>query len=66
MSSALFPLCVHTNYVALSTWPGAEARQKLALQEKLAYAGIRTQGLTCTRLLGYQLDHRGDGARRDC
>ncbi|CAB1103656.1 unnamed protein product [Ectocarpus sp. CCAP 1310/34] len=38
--STLFPLCTHE--LALSTRPGAEARGKLTLQEKLAYAGIRT------------------------
>ncbi|CAB1119817.1 unnamed protein product [Ectocarpus sp. CCAP 1310/34] len=56
--STLFPLCTHE--LALSTGPGAEAREKLTLQEKLAYAGIRTPDLTSRRFRGYQLDHRGD------
>ncbi|CAN0549901.1 unnamed protein product [Ectocarpus sp. 12 AP-2014] len=55
--SSLFPLCTHER--ALSTWTGAEARGKLNLQEKLAYAGIRTPDLTSRRFRGYQLDHRG-------
>ncbi|CAN0123159.1 unnamed protein product [Ectocarpus sp. 6 AP-2014] len=38
--STLFPLCTHD--LALSTRPGAEAREKLALQEKLPYARILT------------------------
>ncbi|CAM9467898.1 unnamed protein product, partial [Ectocarpus sp. 8 AP-2014] len=46
--------------VALSTRPGAEAREKLTLQGKLAYAGIRTPDLTSRRFREYQLDHRGD------
>ncbi|CAB1103071.1 unnamed protein product [Ectocarpus sp. CCAP 1310/34] len=39
--------------------PGAEARGKPTLQEKLAYAGIRTPDLTCRGFRDYQLDHRG-------
>ncbi|CAB1118236.1 unnamed protein product [Ectocarpus sp. CCAP 1310/34] len=50
--STLFTLCTHG--LALSTRPGAEAREKLTLQEKLAYAGIRTPDLTSRRLRGYQ------------
>ncbi|CAB1111000.1 unnamed protein product [Ectocarpus sp. CCAP 1310/34] len=57
-SSTLFPLCTHE--LALSTRPGAEARQKLTSQENLAYAGIRTPDLTSRRFRGYELDHRGD------
>ncbi|CAM9465400.1 unnamed protein product, partial [Ectocarpus sp. 6 AP-2014] len=45
--STLFPLCTHE--LALSTWPGVEGREKLTLQEKLAYAGIRTPDLTSRR-----------------
>ncbi|CAB1101646.1 unnamed protein product [Ectocarpus sp. CCAP 1310/34] len=56
--STLFPLCTHE--LALSTRPGAEAREKLNVQEKLAYAGIRTPDLTSRRFRSYQLDHRGD------
>ncbi|CAB1098710.1 unnamed protein product [Ectocarpus sp. CCAP 1310/34] len=56
--STLFPLCTHE--LALSTRPGAEARDKLTVHEKLAYAGIRTPDLTSRRLRGYKLDHRGD------
>ena len=59
--STLFPLCTHE--LALSTRPGAEAREILTLQEKLASAGIRTPNLTSRRFRGYQLDHRGDGWR---
>ncbi|CAN0421347.1 unnamed protein product [Ectocarpus sp. 13 AM-2016] len=36
--STLFPRC--TLELPLSTWPGAEAREKLTLQGELAYAGI--------------------------
>ncbi|CAB1099665.1 unnamed protein product [Ectocarpus sp. CCAP 1310/34] len=57
--STLFPLCTHE--LALSTRPGAEAREKLTLQEKLAScAGIRTPDLTSRRFRGYRLDHQGD------
>ncbi|CAB1110000.1 unnamed protein product [Ectocarpus sp. CCAP 1310/34] len=42
--STLFPLCTHE--LALSTRPGAEAREKLTLQGKLAY--IFTTAGTCT------------------
>ncbi|CAB1104881.1 unnamed protein product [Ectocarpus sp. CCAP 1310/34] len=56
--STLFPLRTHE--LALSTRPGAEAREKLTLQEKLANAGSRTPDLTSKRFRGYQLDHRGD------
>ncbi|CAB1107484.1 unnamed protein product [Ectocarpus sp. CCAP 1310/34] len=48
--STLFPLCTHE--LALSTRPGAEAREKLTLQETLAYAGIRTPDLTSRRFRG--------------
>ncbi|CAB1102390.1 unnamed protein product [Ectocarpus sp. CCAP 1310/34] len=44
--TTLFPLCTHE--LALSTRPGAEAREKLTLLEKLAYAGVRTPDLTST------------------
>ena len=54
--NTLSPLCTHE--LALSTRPGA--REKLTLQQKLAYARIRTPDLTTRRFRGYQLDHRGD------
>ncbi|CAB1108727.1 unnamed protein product [Ectocarpus sp. CCAP 1310/34] len=56
--STLVPLCTHA--LALSTRSGAEAREKLTLQEKLAYSGIRTPDLTSRRFRSYQLDHKGD------
>ncbi|CAB1104364.1 unnamed protein product [Ectocarpus sp. CCAP 1310/34] len=63
--STLFPLCTHQ--LALSARPGAEAGEKLTLQEMLAYAGIHTPDLTSRRFRGYQLDqldHRGDESQR--
>ncbi|CAM9994620.1 unnamed protein product [Ectocarpus sp. 4 AP-2014] len=52
--STLFPLCTHE--LRLSTRPGAEAREKLTLQEKLHYAGIQSPHLTSGMFRGYQLN----------
>ncbi|CAB1106259.1 unnamed protein product [Ectocarpus sp. CCAP 1310/34] len=54
--STLFPLCTHE--LAPSTRPGAEAREQLTVQEKLACAGLRTPDLTSRMFQGYQLDQR--------
>ncbi|CAB1106506.1 unnamed protein product [Ectocarpus sp. CCAP 1310/34] len=62
MMSTLFSLCTHE--LALSTRPGAEARENSLCKKKLAYAGIRTPDLTSRRFRGYQLDHRGDRSGR--
>ncbi|CAM9751557.1 unnamed protein product [Ectocarpus sp. 4 AP-2014] len=56
--STFFPLCTHE--LALSTRPGAEAREQLTLREKPAYTGIRTLDLTSSKFRGYQQDHWGD------
>ncbi|CAB1103668.1 unnamed protein product [Ectocarpus sp. CCAP 1310/34] len=62
--STLFPLC--KNELALSTRPGAEAREKRTLQEKLAFAGIRTPDLTSRRFRSCQLGHRGGRSKKLC
>ncbi|CAB1109322.1 unnamed protein product [Ectocarpus sp. CCAP 1310/34] len=58
--STLFPLCTHERALSTISRARAGAREKLTVQEKLAYAGIRTPDLTSRRVRGFQLDHRGD------
>ncbi|CAB1109951.1 unnamed protein product [Ectocarpus sp. CCAP 1310/34] len=60
--STLFPLCTHE--LALSTRPEAGAREKLTLQEKLAYAWIRSPDLTSRSIRASMEVNMGDADER--